>query len=435
MNDSTPGVSPIHNLPPELLLKIFYLVVPPSQGGSDNTDRIVDEAHRVSQTCRRWRQISHNAPELWVGLRFSTTQKNPTLEMQQTTAWLKRSHPLPITIYFCHRIGGHLGHHFTETQLFRILLSTTHRWKHIIWDIPAISPLCDLHLGSLEALERFTIVTMSFRSPPKPIDVLLSVPRLREVAICTRSSHILELLLIPWNQLTSLTLENDITVKDCRDIMLQCTNMLLLKISSCKMNVWETSHRPAVLPVLHTFEIHFRHFVQATFDHFFAYLSLLALKSFKLSLASSQPMRWDMGSFCEFQRRSPNVEKFAVRLQGKRVDADNLVTLLQHSPTITGLAIDGSPIGDVLVRSLEVNENEPQVLAPNLVDLELDATRLSISALQTMIRSRWRDSMVAGVDVSRVASLKKLVLNHSTDGLETILQPLRDEGFNIRFSQ
>ncbi|KAF7355749.1 hypothetical protein MSAN_01492800 [Mycena sanguinolenta] len=216
--------------------------------------------------------------------------------------------------------------------------------------------------------------------------------------------------------------------------MLQCTNMLSLRISSCQMDVSETSHRPAVLPLLHTFEIHFRHFVQATFDRFFAHLALSALKSFKLSLASSQPMRWDMGSFTDFQNRSPNIEKFAVRLQGKRIDAENIVALL-HFPTVTGLAIDGSPISDVIVRNLEVNENEPQVLAPNLVELELDATRLSISALQTMIRSRWRDLMNATVDVPRVASLKKVVLNHSTDGLEKLFQPLRDEGFNIRFCQ
>ncbi|KAJ7246572.1 hypothetical protein B0H12DRAFT_1126198 [Mycena haematopus] len=326
-----------------------------------------------------------------------------------------------------------------ETELFRTLLSTTHRWRHVIWDIPYLSPLCDLQPGSFEALEHFTIENMDFRGPTKSIDVFQSALRLREVAIRIegRKPYILSLFRIPWNQLTSLTLEDALSVEDCRDVILQCTNMLSLKIRcSCLMVGWDMALTPSVvvLPFLHTLEFHVWGLVQAAIGHFFAYLALPALKSFKLSLESPLNIRWDVGLFSEFQDRSPNIKEIAVGVKGRRIDVENLIALLRHSPTVTGLVIDGCPIDDVFLHNLEVHDNDRQVLAPNLVDLEFDGTRLSASALETMIRSRWRDSMIAAIDVPHVASLKKVVVNHSSQELETKLKALRlDEGFDLHF--
>ncbi|KAJ7368728.1 hypothetical protein DFH08DRAFT_32203 [Mycena albidolilacea] len=185
-------ISRVAILPTELLANIVHLVVPPEgfwDGETDKTDEIVAEAHRVSQVSRHWRQIAHATPQLWVdGFSFCASEKSTRLALEQTMAWLERSSPLPITIFF-HCTGGADGlpsTAYTRTELFSTLLSAIHRWKHVIWDIPHLFPLYDLTLGSFEALERFSIESRMIKWPPKFMDVFLTAPRLREVIICIR---------------------------------------------------------------------------------------------------------------------------------------------------------------------------------------------------------------------------------------------------------
>ncbi|KAJ7682285.1 hypothetical protein DFH06DRAFT_1160752 [Mycena polygramma] len=143
-------ISPVGKLPIELLAHIFHLVVPPeaiSEEDEDNTDWIIEGALTVSQVCRHWRRIAHGTPCLWVdGFRLSATQ-DPDLaldDLEQTTAWLERSHPLPITIYFPPDAANVYGV-LSGTGVFGALLSTARRWRTIVWDMPSLLPLCDPH--------------------------------------------------------------------------------------------------------------------------------------------------------------------------------------------------------------------------------------------------------------------------------------------------
>ncbi|KAJ7368795.1 hypothetical protein DFH08DRAFT_832269 [Mycena albidolilacea] len=445
--------SHIDKLPVELLSRIFHLVVPRelfSEQGSDNTDLIVDEAQRVSQVCRYWRQIAHSTPELWVdGIRFSAGHKDPMmLDFEQTTAWLKRSHPLPITIYFSWSTGWDTGLGFQGTELFRTLLTTTQRWRHLNWDIPHISPLADLPPGSFEMLERFTLDHA--QSLQKPIDVFLSASRLREVQICSRTfvprPGILDSLQMPWKQLTSLTLGDALGLAECRDTMVQCTNVRTMKICA---SLWEDSQVPlpssavVVLPFLHTLHFHVEGLITTAMDHFFIPLALPALKSFELSLRTHPlipEITWDAALFSEFQARAPNVENLALNTHAKPVGAENLIALLRLSPAVAELAIDGCHLDDAFIRALEVAENDPHVLAPKLVSLKLHGigTRPSDDALEAMIRSRWNPTRVSSdTEAPRVASLKKAVVikggNGTTQKLETRLQDLVQQGLDLVF--
>jgi hypothetical protein len=198
---------------------------------------------------------------------------------------------------------------------------------HVIWDIPHLFPLCDLASGSFEALERFSIESRKIKRPP----------RLREVAICIRDDgaqeDILGLFHIPWNQLTHLTLEENFSLKDCHDIMLQCVEMRSIKIYTC---VWDgPSLSPAstgiVLPTLETLEFRsMQGFVEASIGHFFTCLALPALKSLELSVDSDKEtvIMWDVGLFSKFQGRSPNIERIMLRADRERVHAGGLIALL-----------------------------------------------------------------------------------------------------------
>ncbi|KAF7352380.1 F-box domain-containing protein [Mycena venus] len=451
-------VSPIGKLPTELLIKVFYLVVPPelfSDQGSDNTDQIVDGAHRVSQVCHHWREIAHGAPQLWVdGFRFSVSERPSRLELEQTTAWLERSHPLPITIYFHCTAGGNLdpGVGFKETELFRILLSTTRRWRHVIWDIPYLCPLGDLHPGDFEGLEQFTIENRDLRPPTKSLDVFLSATRLREVGIRTHGADqpdIIEVFHFPWKQLTSLTLEDGLSFGACRDIMLQCTSMRSMKIRSCSWDALEVSPAPpvVVLPFLNTLELHVDGLVATALGHLFPSLALPALKS--LNLSFNDPLHhtvmWDTALFSEFQIRSPSVEKIVLTAQETAVAVENLLALVRHSPAVTDLTINVFGIDDVFVHGLQVKENDPHPLAPRLVTLALghpvDASSDELdSALEGMIRSRWKptgDSRVFDANVPRIASLKTVVFadrrNRVSQEFSSGLVALLEQGFDLIF--
>ncbi|KAJ6475645.1 hypothetical protein DFH09DRAFT_850894, partial [Mycena vulgaris] len=85
--------------------------------------------------CRHWRQIAHATPRLWVdGFRLEINREPTELDFAQTSAWLERSQPLPITVYVFRGSNDPLTEFFKKTRIFKALLSAAGRWKHLIWD-------------------------------------------------------------------------------------------------------------------------------------------------------------------------------------------------------------------------------------------------------------------------------------------------------------
>ncbi|KAJ7797319.1 hypothetical protein B0H14DRAFT_3887158 [Mycena olivaceomarginata] len=232
-------------------------------------------------------------------------------------------------------------------------------------EIHHLFPLCGLPPGSFEALERFSIESMDIQRPPEGLDIVLAAPRLREVAICIRNdrgsqSDMLGLFRIPWNQLTHLTLEEDLSFEDCRDIMLQCTNARSIKIRASLWDESSLSLTPVVvvLPNMETLEFHQSYgLVEIAIGHLFACLALPALKSLELSVEMEEEpiLTWDAGLFSQFQDRSPTIERISLSASGVLVHADNLIALLRHSPAVTEVTIYDCQIDDAFVRGLEVH--------------------------------------------------------------------------------
>ncbi|KAJ7682290.1 hypothetical protein DFH06DRAFT_1119562 [Mycena polygramma] len=406
-------ISPIGQLPTELLAKVFHLVVPPEQfsaSNQDDTDKIIRAALKVSQVCRYWRRIAHGTPKLWVdGFRVSTS-RNPDLDLEQTTAWLERSHPLPITVYFEDIDGPKSGP--KRTELLDVLLSAVRRWRNVIWDIPYLLPLCELPSGSLERLERLTIESDTVEILPQGIE--LSAPLLREVIIALSYHADRGPLRLPWSQLTHIGLGDAIFLDDCIPILVQCVNAQWIRIFAYG---WDLSgaHNPTpvVLPFLSTLE-----------------LALPALKSFELTITSdTEDIAWDVREFSEFQDRAATIEKLVLTLRCCRISANNLIILLRHSPAITEFVLDDSPIDNLFVRELEVHKNDPHVLVPRLVELTLSGIGdgPSDSALEAMIRSRWcPERHLDAVPGTQSACLQGVVLSRGyREGANSREQGLR----------
>ncbi|KAJ6458647.1 hypothetical protein C8R47DRAFT_1162937 [Mycena vitilis] len=450
-------LSPTGKLPIELLAHIFLFVIPPEaiSVDGDNVDDIIEGALTVSQVCRHWRRIAHGTPLLWVeGFRLSASQ-NTDLALEQTAAWLERSHPLPITIFF--RDVANEDADFAATGVPGALFSTAARWRSIVWTIPSLIPLCDLPSSrSLERLEQFTIETRFLKMPPR--EIVLSAPLLRRVTISVdreggRQGNLLALLRLPWRQLTHIFLGNDFTLNECGAIVAQCINALSITIYACLGwgGVLPTT-TIAVLPFLEELEIYVCDYEEEPISgiaHFLGRLALPALKILDLNI-EDQPEEtiWDVRKFSDFQDRSPSIEKIELKLLRSPINADHLIPLLRHSPVLTELILGDCHIDDTFIRELCVNENDHQVLAPRLAKLHLSSIGdgPSDDALEAMVRSRWHPGperlssshdVAPGVHLTCVQDVS-LSRRYNRDGTNSIshelresLGPLREQGLYL----
>ncbi|KAJ7129265.1 hypothetical protein C8R44DRAFT_776319 [Mycena epipterygia] len=423
---------PIGKLPTELLAEVFRFHVPGVMfRAKNNTASIIAAAHCVSQVCSRWRLIAHGTPRLWVdGFSCAVDAETTELDLTQTTAWLERSHPLPITVYF-HHISGRTTDS-SGTPAFRALLSAARRWKHVIWRIPSLSPLLDLAPGSLEAFERFTLQSLRFQPPEQAVDIFATSPRLREIDLGIDHDRDLGFLCLPWKQLTKFIFRG--TLNQCLEIMLQCVNLVSIDLSSCEWDFSVQTPTPpiVVLPLLEDLKIYFTFLNNSDIcriDPFFAPLALPALKTLDLYFESyGVELVWDASQFAEFQDRSPSIEKIVFRSGQCTFGTDSLISLLRHSPSLTELKIEleGCGIDDTFLHALQFSEDDPQPLVPNLRRLELIeiGSQPSDSALEAMIRSRWWTGVAPYLP--GVARLQQLTVERDWRLGEEISRELRE---------
>ncbi|KAH9847934.1 hypothetical protein C2E23DRAFT_846319 [Lenzites betulinus] len=88
------GSSPIHRLPPELLIDIFVAC---SDHPSDDLSPIV-----ITQVCRYWKDVAYLSPRIWQ--RIYLYEHHPsTLSHDQAEWWIHKSEPLPFDV----RIEAH----------------------------------------------------------------------------------------------------------------------------------------------------------------------------------------------------------------------------------------------------------------------------------------------------------------------------------------
>lgn len=157
-------MAPIHTVPPEILLKIFFQ-------GIAGQEYVVAEREVapwvLTQVCKYWRHLAVVAPELWCSFAIDTEHMNHSIVKMMST-WIGRSQNLPLTVALS--ISPDEEAILDEDacrSAFSVLAQHIRRWKdiHFTWTGHDLRPLADpLGHGQISTplLESFGLDTTMF---------------------------------------------------------------------------------------------------------------------------------------------------------------------------------------------------------------------------------------------------------------------------------
>ncbi|KAK6977948.1 F-box domain-containing protein [Favolaschia claudopus] len=212
---------PVLTLPTEIITHIFlhciplYPEPPPLVGLRSPTT--------LTNICRKWRQIALATPRLWRALKLTPSYMLPPEEIVASIValWTERSACTPLSIFTNH-----------SPQVMPHLLPHRSRWEYLNLDFDSGSQIKTLHIdGPMPLLRSLTLAVWDAVDTPLP---LLEVPLLRTVVI---DDHGPPSLVLPWSQLTSLTLRR--THPDACLSILRAASQLV----ECRLRLW-SQHTP-----------------------------------------------------------------------------------------------------------------------------------------------------------------------------------------------
>ncbi|KAF7357479.1 F-box domain-containing protein [Mycena sanguinolenta] len=406
-------LSPIHSLPVELLAEIFHFTL------RDNPN--IKDMCRVSHVCSDWRQLAHSTPRLWTRFPSIDLYRDGNVP-DHIIALLARSAPLSIRISFESRSGP--GEKAINSGILEMLRASS-RWSSLDLSFmnttqpPLLEQLAQYRFDSLEEMELGLITDTQSTPPPAFI-----VPRLRKLSISNLTGQAPQIV-IPWAQLTELTLEFD-----CRDgtleVLSQCTNLVKADIT-----ILEWSQSPEVGQEL----IHFSRLqslelrLWADSAVFFDCVSAPVLQELRLDLHEQSwdpptDIPWTAAHITAFQLRTPNLTRLEFNSSDAlMITSDNLVAAIRSAPSLTHLNLNcrNNCVDDAFIRTLHYEDGVPP-LVPRLHNLVIDGTQvLTENVVVGMIASRWwEDTELVPPSISRWTHLELKVRCNWTRPLSEI---------------
>jgi len=225
---------PLLTLPNEIVSEIFlhflpdYPLCPPLTGILSPTC--------LTHVCRRWREIALATPALWRAISFSSDDSQlsnldselPNDELDDIVSkrravifdiWLRRSHSCPLSI---HIIEDDDSSNISE--VLAAIIPHRARWEYLHLDIyptrlPAVEGPTPLlrHLDLCLEAHNHSMDVVTFRE----------LPLLRTVILDNMAAS---LVVLPWVQLTSLTLIR-VQPNKCVSLLQQTTNLVHCQLS------------------------------------------------------------------------------------------------------------------------------------------------------------------------------------------------------------
>ncbi|KAJ6502089.1 hypothetical protein C8R45DRAFT_1070637 [Mycena sanguinolenta] len=407
-------VVPIGKLPTELLVEIFKFVVDAGTTFASTSYYFKSDARAtlrsalcLSQVSPYWRQIIHNAPQLWVRnfieIYVNRESKGHYLDGLETL--LARSNPLPISIALVLGAKDSSYAQFSKTMA-RIVTPTAHRWKKLNIDIPSLRSFNEIPSETFEALEDLRLDNLENQT--NPVVAFQSSPRLRNFAFFTRGVSNIHLLCLPWPQLMHLKI-CDVSLSGCRAVLLQCNQLVSAEFTtSC---TWESTSAATAspiitLPSLDQLSLTFRGVATPNEIHgveaFLVPLALPSLKTLRVEFEDEEAAFW------------PTEARRSLYFRNSSISSEALIVLLRNSPALANLEVFGcwECITEEFWDALRYDVADPSPLAPKLKNLCLECVGndFADSGLKAAIRSRWwlDDGVSAGSPQPRISRLESV---------------------------
>ncbi|KAJ7088216.1 hypothetical protein C8R43DRAFT_297889 [Mycena crocata] len=199
---------PVLTLPNEIVSEIFVRFLPtyphcPSMTG-------LFSPTLLTQICRKWRHISLTTPALWRAISFPL---HTILAVHQLESWLERSCFCPLSVEIAYSSPPQ------AEAVFQTLVPHRLRWEYLTLDIYDHGKLHTNIEGPTPLLRELNLGLDE--ASPFPI-TLKEAPLLREVSL---NGHAAAAVILPWAQLTSLTLYG-VYPLECSPILLQACSLV-----------------------------------------------------------------------------------------------------------------------------------------------------------------------------------------------------------------
>ncbi|KAL0062159.1 hypothetical protein AAF712_011001 [Marasmius tenuissimus] len=183
---------PVHQLPPELLCRIFHFCtdIPETSdpiGYPLSSLKPQDAPWSLAQVCRSWRKLAIQTPSLWtlVSIRGVESSEGPSFarldsENHRLRLQLRRSCPLPLTIF---ARASDVGKFIPMDHSLALLCSHTEQWKSLRIDLHRdnVRDLANIKglLPSLQSLE----IHFHETGISGALDLFELAPQLRKLSI------------------------------------------------------------------------------------------------------------------------------------------------------------------------------------------------------------------------------------------------------------
>lgn len=407
-------LSPIRNLPPEILSEIFILNIAGNWRGKEFLYRRA--VMLPGSVCRYWRSVALSTGRLWSSISLSLWQDTVDAELDLTRTWLARSNGSPLQLSLLLPGTPDRVDSIDQSCIQVIvdnLIEHSELWQHVAIRLP-----CDIFMKIYFATNRFPrLRSLSIEGTPYmslATDVFEFTPQLTSVItnlnLCQSR--------IPWTQLTFIRLSEELTIDECYQVLHMAPGLVECHLQAYGVAL-DSSHTMVHRDHLQILTIHSICWAGALLD----LLSLPVLRSFHYHQFHSSA--WDHTQFMSFLSRSScSLETLSLRLLHYRMPDNDLIDYLRLMPSLRYLQLkerSGTAVTNKLLALLtlpqSISGEQGDYLVPELRFMRICLHGgFSEDALASMVESRQRSTKAVqsrGLHRIHVSRLKTLHLDLS----------------------
>ncbi|KAF9530677.1 hypothetical protein CPB83DRAFT_881934 [Crepidotus variabilis] len=222
------SLTPIAQLPQEILTEVFRVALQRPDGVSNYSAKKPVTPLFLGSICKEWRQIAWSTPLLWNHVAIHVTNRTCAIQLQLLRDWLRRAKSSPLHIQIASENDGKTVH-CSLPAILETLLERSAYW----FSLDALLPQECHHI--LEK-RHFPILKTVLARPPKgtisafntPPNMFLSTPNLRDVDLW---GHNFSSMFLPWDQLHKFRTQL-VTLSECLEVFRRSTNLKECRLES-----------------------------------------------------------------------------------------------------------------------------------------------------------------------------------------------------------